>query len=168
MHKFHFIPECHAETEMVKILFKGLDFYKNHQKGIDKVSKVLKSDKMMGKYNIGFVDNDDHNIPKHFDEYNILNEQNHVIFKKHQERNRYLIIVDPAMERFLHYQLDEIQKTPSDFGLPNDFKQFRHVLKNSQLERNENYKRMIRELQHANTSGISFIIECVSGLDSAQ
>ena len=41
MHKIHYVPECFAETAMVKTLFDQLD-YLDHEFGIGNVSRVLK------------------------------------------------------------------------------------------------------------------------------
>lgn len=158
MPNIHFVPECNAETEMVKLLFDIRDNdYLNHAEGIHSVSRILEKEDVATYTNIGFVDNDKKNLPFYFDRFNVVAQTPEVIIKKHPETNDYLFFANPAIERFLLLQLVQINKQPSDFGLPNDFKLFRNLLKKQRIKHHEGYKQMILELKDANTSGIAFI-----------
>jgi hypothetical protein len=160
MPKLQFIPECHAETTMVAILFEGIGYH-NHAPGIGNVSHKLKKNDLAGYINIGFVDKDKNSIPTYFDEFEVQDQIENVIFKKHPQNNDYLIIVDKNIERFILSQLDEIGKKPSDYNLPDDRLAFSRITKKISIEKNEGYRQLIHELKEKKPSGIQFIYEKV-------
>jgi hypothetical protein len=163
MHNIQFVPECFAETEMVKLIFERID-YLNHGEGIHSVSKILKVKDVRNYVNIGFIDNDKKNVPPYFDEFIIVDQNANLIFKKHPDTSDYIIISNPAIERFLFSQLEEIERQPSDYDLPNDFDEFCKKLKSSRIQHHEGYKRMILDLKNAMTSGILFMLNKVSAI----
>jgi len=166
MRNLQFVPECYAETELVKLIFDNID-YLNHGEGIHSVSTILKKEDVHNYINIGFIDNDKKNIPPYFDEFIVLDENPCVVFKKHPNTNDYILVAKPAIERFILSQLSEINKQPSDYDLPNDFKDFRKVLKSIRIQHNQNYKNMIRDIKQANTSGVLFMLNKVSELQKS-
>ena len=154
---------------LVRIIFLGSkhrndgDFY-NHARGTSMVSKILQKQDTQGFVSIGFVDDDKKDVPFYFHEFDTLEKHPSIDFKKHPQTDDYLIVVKPAMEKFLLGQLQEIGKKPSDFGLPDDFKEFKRILKKVKLEHDPNYKAMIDNLLNSNSSGIAFMIEKIKGL----
>lgn len=168
MNKFHFVPECWAETMMVRNIFldgghhKGDDFY-NHADGISSVAVVLKKQDISGFVNIGFVD-DDKRIPPYLNEFRLMDSGMAVDFKQHPLSRDYLMVIKPAMEKFLLAQLREMGKSPSDYQLPDDFEQFKKVLKKVSVEHHPGYKQLLTDLNTHNTSGIAFIKEKVASL----
>jgi hypothetical protein len=168
MHSIQFAPECFAETEMVRILFDDLINrnvgFINHGDGIHSVSNILKKKDVENYRNIGFIDNDKKNVPNYFNSFSTIDELPSVSFKKHVDTQDYIMIAKPAIEGFILSQLQEIDKQPSHYGLPNDSKQFRHKLKKIRIQYNDEYKRMIHDLKNRNTSGVSFILKNISGL----
>jgi len=165
MHNLQFVPECYAETELVKLIFDNID-YLNHGEGIHSVSTILRKQDVQNYINIGFIDNDKKNVPPYFDEFKVIGEHLSVIFKKHPNTNDYIFVANPAMEIFILSQLSEINKQPSDYDLPNDFKEFRKKLKSMRIQHNEKYKEMIGDLKKAKTSGISFMLNKISELQN--
>lgn len=163
MPNLHFVPECFAETELVKIIFDRID-YLNHAEGIHNVSAILRKQDVENYFNIGLIDNDKKNVPPYFDEFNTIDEHPSVIFKKHPITNDYVFVAKPAIEAFILSQLSEINKQPSDYHLPNDFKEFRNILKRIKIQQNENYKKMIRDIKQAQTSGVLFMLNKVAEL----
>ena len=139
MRNLQFVPECYAETELVKLIFDNIN-YLNHGEGIHSVSSILKKPDVENYINIGFIDNDKKNIPPYFDEFIEIDKHPSIIFKKHPNTNDYILVANPAIERFILSQLLEINKQPSDYGLPNDFKEFRKTLKSMRIQHNEKYK----------------------------
>jgi hypothetical protein len=165
MPNIHFIPECYAETELVKALFDDHEGdYFNHAEGIHGVSKILKNKDVPQYVNIGFVDSDKKNIPPYFDEFETIDQIPSVIFKKHPQTDDFIIISCPAIESFILAQLEEIKKHPSDYGLPNDLKAFCKKLKKRHIKNDEGYKRMLLDLKESGTSGIVFMKEKISQL----
>ncbi len=167
MPNVQFVPECYAETELVKLVFDKID-YLNHGEGIHSVSKILKKEDVTNYLNVGFIDNDKKNIPPYFDEFVLLEEHPFVMFKKHLITNDYVFVAKPAIEKFILSQLDEIGKKPSDYNLPNDFKLFRKKLKSMQIKNNEGFKLLILDIKAHQTSGIVFICQKVAQLQSSE
>lgn len=158
MPEFHLIPECFADTEMVRIIFKDLESCNlNHASGISEVSKALQKKDLPNYLNIGFVDKDRKNVPFYLDEFEIVEQVANVAFKKHPTSNDYLFIVDPAIERFLLNELSEIGKMPAEYHLPDDFKGFKKMLKKTSIQYHDGYKIMINDLLKSKTGGITFI-----------
>lgn len=158
MPDIHLIPECYAETEMIKTIYDRTEKdILNHQSGISSVCSVLKKEDNIGYLNIGFIDNDKKNVPHYFEEFTIFSEIHDVVLKKHPRTNDYLFVVKPAIERFLLNQLDEIGKGPSDYGLPDVFKLFCKRLKRENIENHTGFKQMLIDIRKADTSGILFI-----------
>ncbi|MEZ4775325.1 MAG: hypothetical protein R3D00_19225 [Bacteroidia bacterium] len=165
MPEFHLIPECFADTEMVRIIFKDLESCNlNHASGISEVSKALQKKDLPNYLNIGFVDKDRKNVPFYLDEFEIVEQVANVAFKKHPTSNDYLFIVDPAIERFLLQELAEINKPPSDYQLPDDFKNFKKTLKKTHIQNHLGYKHMVSDLLEAETTGITFMRKMIRGL----
>lgn len=163
MRNIHFVPECFAETELVKSIIDNGD-YLNHAEGIHNVSRILKMNDVQNYANIGFIDNDKKNLPPYFDEFVTLDENDQLIFKKHPKTYDYLIVSKPAIERFLLSQLNELTKNPKDYNLPEDFRLFKKTLKSMRIQYHEGFKSLIKDLRTANTAGILFIISKISEL----
>jgi hypothetical protein len=165
MPKLQLVPECHAETAMVKALFPNWE-YLNHAPGISEVNTILKKQDVDNYLNIGFIDNDKKHVPDYFNEFILLatSEDATVTFKKHTTTNDYLIVVNPAMEKFILSQLNEIKKLPSHYNLPDDFKAFKHRMKKQSIENHVGYQQLLSDLKAANTSGIRFIIKHITSL----
>jgi hypothetical protein len=168
MPNIQLVPECFAETELVKVVFEDLVHDNrnilNHGEGIHQVSKILRHPDVKDYLNIGFIDNDKRNTPLYFDEFAILEETPLVDFKKHPSTNDYILIVKPAIERFILSQLEEIDKHPSNYGLPDNFKEFKKKLKSMRIQHHPGYKKMIVDLKKENTTGIRFMVEKIGQL----
>ena len=166
MHRLQLVPECYAETTMVKELFFDFDYYLNHASGISQVNSILKKEDIDNYINIGFVDNDKKNVPPYFDEFETIGNSNNVVLKKHPLTNDYLLVVNPAIEGFLLSQLNEIGKSPIDYDLSINFKEFKHKMKKQSIQHHAGYKRMLNDLKDANPEGIRFIIDTVNSLQN--
>jgi hypothetical protein len=157
------VPECFADTELVKSIL-GKQDYLNHADGIHSVYKILQKSKAVNYVNIGFIDGDKQNVPHYFSEFVVLKEHPTISFKKHPQSNTYIFVAQPAIEKFILTQLKEIDKQPSDYGLPNDFKDLRKKLKSSQIKNHGGFKSLLNDLKNKKTSGVLFITQNVSGL----
>jgi hypothetical protein len=165
MHNIQFVPECFAETELVKVLFDN-NGYLNHGEGIHNVSRILKKDDVHNYVNVGFIDNDKKNVPPYFDEFTTLEENDQLIFKKHPGTNDYVVVAKPAIERFILSQLTELGKNPSDYNLPDNFQLFRKKLKSMRIQHDEGFKTLLSDIKSANTSGIKFIMDKIVQLQN--
>lgn len=165
MPEFHLIPECFADTEMVRIIFKDLENCNlNHASGISEVSKALQKKDFPNYLNIGFVDKDKKNTPRYLDEFELVEQVVNVSLKKHPQTNDYLFIVNPAIEKFLLSELSEINKHPSEYHLPDDFISFKKTLKKTRIQNHQGYKNMVSDLVKSETTGITFMRKMIQGL----
>jgi hypothetical protein len=169
MNKFHYVPECWAETIMVQWLFldgrssKGDDFC-NHADGIASVAKALKMKDVKDYVSVGFIDDDKKNVPLYFSEFRIIENGQAVDFKKHPDSQDYLMVVRPAIEKFLLLQIKEIGKSPVDYQLPAEFELFKKTLKRMSIKDHMGYQKLITDLSANRPPGIDFIISNIGAL----
>lgn len=169
MKRIHFIPECYADTLFVETLFFEGEFVYHedsfqHASGTPWVARGLKENMPFEQICIGFVDDDKKHKPNYFNEFGLLDQHPNVQFRKHFGSNRYLMVVSPAIEKFLLTQLVQIGRQPSDYGLSNDFIAFRDQLKKRTLIENKEYKLLVTDLKEKSPSGIAFILEKIASL----
>ncbi|MEK7254542.1 MAG: hypothetical protein AAB316_07350, partial [Bacteroidota bacterium] len=83
----------------------------NHQtSGIGQVLSVM--DEQMSKQTaIGIIDHDKKIVAHYYERFLTVKEENHLILKKHPQRNHHLIMVTPALEKF-------ILKSAEECGIP--------------------------------------------------
>lgn len=101
---------------------------------------------------IGFVD-DDKRIPPYFDNFEIVNAGNRVLFKKKVKMERYLIVVQRAIESFLLWNAEQVGIDLADFGFPTDIKLLGNRLKSIQIESDENFHMLLAALDNNNAPG---------------
>src|SRR5215218_10436217 len=90
------IPECNVDTVFVEMCG-----YKqpNHAYSITQVSSILETS-MSNKRAMGFVDNDKRH-PKYFKNFKELDSTNNAKLLKHRNKQHYLVVVHPAMDKFI-------------------------------------------------------------------
>ncbi len=165
MASLHLVTECFADTAFVKALYvvKPEDIV-NHAMNIGGVAKQLKDNDHLGYIDVGFVDNDKKNTPTYLDQFVTIEEISSVIFKHNTITNDYLFVLKPALEKFILLQLEEIGKSPQDFNLSNNFKEFVHKLKKSTIDKNNNYLDLLQILVAKQPTGILFIMSKLNEL----
>ncbi len=50
---------------------------------------------------VGIIDHDKKITARYYATFRTIKEENHLILKKHPERNHYLIVLNPALEKFI-------------------------------------------------------------------
>ncbi len=92
------IPECNAETYFVEYLGYRRP---NHQHSAAKVLNRLKN--FNGRVAFGLIDNDKDKDKKLLElkNYSIIKQQNNVMFYKHKESEKYIIMQSPAFEKWI-------------------------------------------------------------------
>lgn len=169
MSLIHFVPECWAETMLVRLMFmngnshaEGMDL--NHASGISEVPKAMKRHHEQHEIFVGFIDDDRKNVPLFFDEFEEKDYLQNVSYKRHPTLPLHLIVLKPAMERFLMRELSDVSLRPSRFGLPDDFDGFKKRLKSVSLHHDQGYLDMMTELLTIRSMGIDFILEKIQSL----
>ncbi|TDX01058.1 hypothetical protein EDB95_2089 [Dinghuibacter silviterrae] len=137
------IPECNVDTVFVEAIgFKE----PNHASSIAGVLAIL--ERAPTKENvIGFIDNDKKK-PLYFKQFESVKEMGSVGFYKHVDKNRYLVVVRPAMDKFLFdLCVKYINNWPQ--RVPNTFEAFLPFTKQTAVLKNNDFKNLLNTLVQA-------------------
>jgi len=145
------IPECYGDTALIECL--GFED-PNHQKGIGNVKKVLNKD-FNDKKAICIIDNDK-NLGRVFPNLKIERENSHLKMAVSQNGLHRFIVIKPALEKWLLTSA-ELSSIPlkEDYDLPNDFKELGYLIKNTEVDRNQDFIRFLKALKRANPEPIA-------------
>ncbi|MCB0520761.1 MAG: hypothetical protein H6577_21735 [Lewinellaceae bacterium] len=134
-------PECDGDTALIEVLgFKN----PNHQLSISRVLHALSTSKSKALL-IGVIDNDKRK-PTGFQEFTITqNEQDYAICK-HKDRDHYLFVINPALEKFLFKAAEQTNVDPAKFGF-SDIERLKKVCKNRGVRTNNNFKQFVNTIQ---------------------
>jgi hypothetical protein len=78
-------------------------------------------------------------------------EENHLILKKHRQRNHYLILVIPALERFLLKAADECGIPETE--IPFSEKRLKDISKTQEAGKNETFKQFLNRIIQKKSPG---------------
>ncbi len=139
------ISECYVDTALARFFTGDMDLV-DHQSGIGNVGNAMKNalvkdDEIL----IGWIDND---RVKHsyFADFQDVLDENNVVIKMLPSRNQYLIMIQPAAEKFLLSAAKELLIDFKLFQIPSDLKAFSRFTKNPNIEQNTDFQRFIRYL----------------------
>lgn len=144
------IPECYADTALLKVVYKISGDKVAHAEGIHRVARRMEKESQRGNYNrimIGLVDNDKKNIPRYFDNFKTLEEAEGIIFKHKPETNHYLIIICPEFEKWVLDSAAAVGIAVKNFNVPTDPKALHNITKLTSVAKNENLMSLLRELK---------------------
>ena len=137
------IPECFGDTMLIELL----GFPKqNHQKGITKVISTLSS-KYRDERGIGIIDDDK---KKGLAGFSQTNETEELILLKKHDQPHYLILLKPALEKWILKNAELSGILRKDFGLPDDFDSFRKIIKDINIGQNKNFRRFLLAIKEKN------------------
>lgn len=154
MTELNIVPECYVDTKLAEIVSQASGKY-NHQHGCgDVANKLLKS--LLNHPALGIIDQDKNKGPqaKYLEEFKIIATQNNLILKKHPLRTHFLIVICPEIEKWLMANALTCNITPTDYGLPNELKGFLKISKVKDIDKNEGFRRFIKQLVKADAPGI--------------
>ncbi len=160
----HFIPECNADTEFADIILSEYkNRFKHHGSDIRTVSKIMSYDSK-SKLQIGFIDNDKYNVPVFFNQFKVIDALDHIQFKKLDSSNKYLFVLNPAIEGFVWQEMNSLSLQALDFDLPKDFKDFTKTLKKKSIKEHQGYLKLIKTLKNKNSQGVTFILDKINAI----
>jgi hypothetical protein len=135
------LPECEGDTTLVNFL---LDQNTNHQKSIFKVEKSLMncSSKKLG---IGVVDNEKRE-PPYFSNFKVQKEAYGLKMKHYPNTRQYLIVVNPAMEKWLIHCADHLNKINPKFERFTKFDTLRRLTKRQAVQQDKDFKDFLNTL----------------------
>lgn len=86
---------------------------------------------------VGTIDNDK-NKPTYFEDFIKEQETENFIFKKYEEKKQYLIILKPAIEKFILKAAKQAKIKPNDYKIPDNFNDFKNFIKSKSIRSNQN------------------------------
>ncbi|HWK07614.1 MAG TPA: hypothetical protein VNS58_28480 [Puia sp.] len=135
------IPECNVDTVFVEMLgYKN----PNHAPSISQVSAILEKKKANQKA-IGFVDGDK-KMPKYFDQFEVLDKINNVRLLKHPNKDQYLVVVQPAMDKFIFSLCNSLGINLADYHFPRELKAFIGFTKKQSIKNDSNFKNLLNTI----------------------
>ncbi len=145
----HVIPECYIDTKLIKIAAPPQVRY-NHQKGCSNVVKVMQ-EKLSDDFAFGIIDRDK-KIMAYVEQFTVVYDvPDRLQLLKHPTRCHYLIIICPAVEKWIVLTAEEAEIRLTNFGLPHDFEKLRAITKTSKSEHDdpysENFQRLFKEIR---------------------
>ncbi len=145
---FQLIPEDNGH----KMLMEVLRFRKcNFAKGISTVLRKIEKD-FTNRFAVGIVD-DDKFKPANFKKYSTkIAESNNLIQLHKPETKHFLIVIQPAFEKWVWDQALQKEILPSKYGFHN-FDTFCDATKDDFLHNNQQVRRFLTDLFHAEAPG---------------
>lgn len=157
MNKKFIIPECYLDTFLIDVLGFGKQ---NHQKGITKVVSTLKN-KYADLLGVGFIDSGIFN-PELNTEFELIKEEDYLVLYKHKSLQNYLIDVMPGLEQWLLQIIDSEGLNLADFSLPANLKEFKKIVKDEDVHKNENIKNLLYTLKRRNVKPFQTITDWIN------
>jgi hypothetical protein len=132
------LPECYGDSVLVELLgFKR----PNHQ--VDGINAVLDElEKYKPKLNAaGVIDFDKNILHPYYKEFETIAIENNLTKMKHKERNHFLILITPALEKF-------ILKAAMEVDVPSPFseKRLKQISKTREAENNQQLKQFLNRI----------------------
>ena len=155
----HIIPECYIDTRLVKTLLPHKGRY-NHQHGCSNVEKIIKV-KLKGEFALGIIDKDKKAL-KYLDKCQLVCEMSGFsqLFK-HKVEHHYLIIIRPAMERWIMNTTVISGLSLLDFDLPDTLDKLCDITKTSKDDKDDlhapKFYRLFREVNRINPPSITVL-----------
>lgn len=131
----YIVPECYVDTNLIEYLLSAAV---NHQHSCSKVVEVLKTN-YYDKFAVGIIDDDKHRLG-YIDECSNIARTNHLLLLKHKESSHYLIMVTPAIDKFILDCAKEQKVKPEDYNLPSELKEFTKVSKSVSSNKDPKFK----------------------------
>ena len=174
--KVEFVPECHVDTALAKVLLADRLTFINHQKSISKVARVLQAQAASDRgprFVVGMVDKD-----KKFDDIKYLRpfaasrpvaartgpDCRYCIYQHPAHPGHYLIVLDPACDTWIFEAAHAAGLNLSHFDLPTTLPEFVDVVKDEDAENNPHLIRLLRAIKQAQPAAYRELAEFVADI----
>ena len=123
----YFVPECYFDTILLR---KLLQTNKRlvHRKGCTNVVADLNSKRLVDSFAVAIVDKDKTELD-YLKKCTVLYNADKIILWKHQERQQFVIQLNPPLEKWVVEILDENGMAIEDFEYTRDFKKLKKQIK---------------------------------------
>lgn len=169
-----FVPECHVDTALSRLLLADHLTLINHQQGITKVAKVLELQATAGRgprFVIGVVDND-----KKFASNKYLLTFNKVIadrsgpgvtccyriYQQAVQPMHFLIVLNPACDQWIFEAAQAAHLDLASFGLPVTLSGFLGVTKKETAKTSEPLRNLLYAIRRAQPAAYEELAKFVS------
>ena len=155
----HIIPECYIDTRLVKTLVPPQIRY-NHQHGCSNIEKTMKG-KLKGDFALGVIDKDKKAL-NYLDECQLVCEHDGFLqLLKHTTQNHYLIIIRPAMERWILNTANVAGLLLTDFDLPDNLDKLCDLTKTAKSDKDDlnarKFVRLFKEIRLRNPPSVALL-----------
>ena len=170
-----FVPECHVDTALTRVLLADRLTFINHQHGISKVANVLRQQAESGRarFVVGMVDKD-----KKFADVKYLRpfadsppvatrpgpDCRYRIHQHPAHASHYLIVLEPACDTWIFEAAHAAGLNPGHFGLPTTLPAFIEVMKEEDAEDNPNLIRLLAAIRQAQPAAYRELAEFVADI----
>ena len=139
------IPECFVDTNLVETLAcnKGC----NHQKGCNQVAKIM-NEKYADRFAVGIVDADKR-FPSYLNEFNEIVSSQHLKVCRHSERPHFIILICPAIDKFILDCVEFANINMEDYDLPSLLKDFTQQTKQVLSNRDPRFRKLFKDLKNS-------------------
>jgi len=148
------IPECYIDTNLVETIAPPQKQY-NHQKGCGTVTKVMK-EQFADRFAVGIIDKDKNEV-NYLKEFNEVYTNGSLILHKHKIRYHYIIQINPAIERFIITNANNVGVSLEDFDLPSNFERLKKVSKTVNSKNDIRFKRLFKALYQNGSEDIQML-----------
>jgi len=163
MKDLYFVPECYVDTNLVESLLDTDGV--NHQKGCNTVVNTMKGKVLKDSFAVGVIDSDKRK-PSYVNEFKEIAHTEHLSLLKHTTKTHYLIMVSPAMDKFIIDCAEEEGVNLREYDLPSDLDAFKDQTKAVSTKNDVRFKRLFKKLK--NNVEITILCNVLNYLKSNQ
>jgi hypothetical protein len=152
MTALNIVPECYVDTKLAEILIESSTKL-NQQKGHGNVANKMQFD-LKNQFALGIIDEDTIKVRKarYFSEFKLIKIENNLALQKHPELDHYLIIIKPAIEKWLLENAKASDVIPNNLG--NQLEDLMNFTKQKDIHKNPDFYVFIKELIRKQAPGI--------------
>ena len=159
--KVEFVPECHVDTALAKVLLADRLTFINHQKSISKVARVLQAQAAWDRgprFVVGMVDKDKKSDDTHYLRPFAASRPvaartgpdcRYCIYQHPAHAGHYLIVLEPACDTWVFEAAHAAGLNLANFELPTTLAGFIDVVKDEDAEDNPQLTKLLRAIRQA-------------------
>jgi hypothetical protein len=152
MTELNIVPECEVDTRLVQIL-ADITKRPNHQKGHGNIANKMQFD-LKDQPALGIIDEDTIKVrkAKYFSEFKLIKTENALVLQKHYQLNHYLIIISPAIEKWLLENAQASGVIPENLG--HQLSDLTNFTKKKNIHNNQDFYVFIKKMVRQEAAGI--------------
>ena len=143
---YSIIPECYVDTNLIETIVPPENKGYNHQKGAGNVVRIMQK-KLSDKFAVGIVDKDKKMI-KYVENFDLKIDIGDLQLYKHKNSqiHHYLIFINPAIEKWIMKNADEVGISLENYGLPCELNELTKITKKITSKNDPTFKKLFKDL----------------------